>query len=75
MSDNKIAAASLQDDTSTKTKGPYDDNEPCPPCLLGMSESEISKFGRRTTFKMDMIVMPALTILYVLNYLGEAIGR
>lgn len=41
-----------------------------PPCLLGLSDEELKKLGRKTTFKPDIFVMPAMTIMYILNYLG-----
>lgn len=42
-----------------------------PPSLSGLSESEIHRLGRKTTMKLDIIVMPALVIMYILNYLDR----
>ena len=47
---------------------------PYPACLDGMSEDEIQKFGRKTTLKMDLLIMPALTIMYILNYLDRQVS-
>lgn len=51
-----------------------DDQEvqpPPPEVLVGLSDLEIKKLGLRTTLKLDLIVMPAMTILYILNYLDR----
>lgn len=42
-----------------------------PASLIGLSEREIEKIGRKATFKMDIIVMPCLVVMYVLNYLDR----
>jgi hypothetical protein len=49
-----------------------DDNDtlPYPESLQNMSEEAITQLGKKTTLKMDLIVMPALVIMYILNYLG-----
>lgn len=42
-----------------------------PASLVGLSQSEISAIDRRTTRKLDILLVPTLLWLYVLNYLGE----
>lgn len=42
-----------------------------PPTLVGLSDAEIKKVGLKTTLKLDLIIMPCLTILYILNYLDR----
>lgn len=41
-----------------------------PPILRSMSDVEIKKLGSKTTMKLDLVIMPALTVMYILNYLG-----
>ena len=42
------------------------------PCILqGVTESEVRKIGNRTTLKLDLTIMPAMVILYILNYLDR----
>ena len=42
-----------------------------PASLQGLSQAEIDKIGRSTTFKMDIIVIPCLIVMYILNYLDR----
>lgn len=42
-----------------------------PASLQNLSEQEIAKIGRSTTFKIDIIVIPCLIVMYVLNYLDR----
>lgn len=42
-----------------------------PAALQNLSEQEIDKIGRQTTFKIDVIVMPCFIIMYILNYLDR----
>lgn len=42
-----------------------------PASLYGLSPEELSKIGRSTTFKIDIIVIPCLIVMYVLNYLDR----
>ena len=51
-----------------KTK--YEEHLPLPESLSRLSETELLK-GRRTTIKLDLSIMPAITILYILNYLDR----
>lgn len=44
---------------------------PLPASLERLSEDELRSLNRKTTLKLDLVVMPALTIMYILNYLGE----
>ena len=42
-----------------------------PPSLAGLSENEYNKLGKKATLKMDLIIMPILVIMYILNYLDR----
>jgi hypothetical protein len=42
------------------------DFEDLPESLRELSQQDLTKIGKRTTLKLDCIVMPALTILYIL---------
>lgn len=38
------------------------DDIPMPPSLAGLSDAELKKLGRRATWKLDVIIMPAMTM-------------
>lgn len=38
-----------------------------PANLAALSDDEYNKLGRRATLKMDLIIMPVITIMYILN--------
>ncbi|KAI6906156.1 putative MFS transporter [Hortaea werneckii] len=42
-----------------------------PDSLLGLDDAELKKLGVRTTTKLDFVIMPAMTIMYILNYLDR----
>lgn len=42
-----------------------------PDALSGMAEAEFQKLGRRATLKMDLVILPVLVIMYILNYLDR----
>ncbi|KAI0017566.1 nicotinamide mononucleotide permease [Xylariomycetidae sp. FL0641] len=42
-----------------------------PSNLAVLSEDEYKQLGRKATLKMDIIIMPILTIMYILNYLDR----
>lgn len=42
-----------------------------PPNLAALTEDEYNKLGKRATWKMDIIIMPIMTIMYILNYLDR----
>lgn len=73
MTDTKSTTDQIEDYELQKPRDEQDDLVHYPECLRGMSEEEISKLGKRTTMKMDFIVMPALVIMYILNYLGRCL--
>lgn len=37
-----------------------------PDSLLGLDDAEVKKLGVRTTTKLDFVIMPAMTIMYIL---------
>lgn len=42
-----------------------------PDSLATLSEDELRQLGKRATLKMDMVIMPIMVIMYVLNYLDR----
>ncbi|EME84080.1 uncharacterized protein MYCFIDRAFT_187237 [Pseudocercospora fijiensis CIRAD86] len=71
MADTKSVTERVQDCELDKPIPGQDEAAPYPPCLHGLSDEEIKRLGRKTTFKLDMFVMPAMTIMYILNYLDR----
>lgn len=42
-----------------------------PESLAGLSEDEFRTLGRKATLKMDMVILPILVTMYILNYLDR----
>lgn len=42
-----------------------------PPALAALSEAEYARLARRATLKLDLIIMPCVVIMYILNYLDR----
>ena len=42
-----------------------------PASLQGLDAKEIAALGRKATFKIDIVVMPCLVVMYILNYLDR----
>lgn len=42
-----------------------------PESLAALDEEEYARLGRRAVLKMDLIIMPTLTIMYIMNYLDR----
>ncbi|KAF4470316.1 nicotinamide mononucleotide permease [Fusarium albosuccineum] len=42
-----------------------------PPRLAELSDNDYKALGRRATLKMDLVIMPILVIMYILNYLDR----
>lgn len=51
--------------------GHHDGVPPLPESLAGLSREEMAKVEKRAILKLDLIIMPAITILYILNYLDR----
>lgn len=71
MADLKDNPTHVEDYELQKPRNQQDDAVQYPECLRDLSEGEIHQCGKKATMKMDFIVMPALVIMYILNYLGE----
>lgn len=71
MTDAKSVTEQVEDYELENAKRHQDEESPRPPCLQSLSQEEMQKLGKRTTLKLDLIVMPAMTIMYILNYLGK----
>ncbi|KAI1421909.1 nicotinamide mononucleotide permease [Xylaria sp. FL1777] len=52
-------------------KGPIEAALLMPANLAALSEDEYKKLGKRATLKMDLVIMPILVIMYILNYLDR----
>lgn len=52
-------------------KGQYEEQVPLPEPIAGYTDVELHRLGRKATIKLDLIIMPAMTILYILNYLDR----
>lgn len=73
MADAKSVTEQVEDFELENAKGHAQDEEtPYPSCLQELSDDEVKKLGVKTTLKLDLIVMPAMTIMYILNYLGQS---
>ena len=42
-----------------------------PPNLASLNDDELKRLGRQATIKMDIVIMPIMVIMYVLNYLDR----
>ena len=42
-----------------------------PPSLAILTDDEYNQLGKKATWKMDLIIMPVITIMYILNYLDR----
>ena len=49
----------------------YDGQLVMPVNLAALSDDEYKKLGRKATLKMDLVIMPILVIMYILNYLDR----
>ena len=59
--ETKDAIDYVEDSTSRK-QAFVDDEMPLPSLLQGLSVDELKKVGRRATWKLDVIIMPAMTM-------------
>ena len=71
MADAKSVTEQVEISEPEDLKAHQDDQLPRPESLRGLTDEEIKKLGVKTTLKLDLIIMPALTIMYILNYLGK----
>jgi hypothetical protein len=42
-----------------------------PTSLAGLSDAEFASMGRKATVKMDIMIMPCLVVMYIMNYLDR----
>lgn len=42
-----------------------------PASLAHLSDEELRTLGKKATFKMDIVIMPIMVIMYILNYLDR----
>ena len=50
------------DDSASRKQAFADDEMPLPSLLEGLNVDELKKIGRRATWKLDVIIMPAMTM-------------
>ena len=67
MSTNKVVDEQIE----SLNKSQQEEEPPLPGAISGFTNDELHKLGRKATFKLDLIIMPAMTILYILNYLDR----
>ncbi|KAH0346383.1 putative MFS transporter, partial [Aureobasidium melanogenum] len=67
--DNKSATQHVEG--FDKVQDIQHDLEGLPESLRELSQQDLLKLGKWTTLKLDIMIMPALTILYILNYLDR----
>ncbi|KAJ3533060.1 hypothetical protein NM208_g8155 [Fusarium decemcellulare] len=66
---NTVARESFTEDVVGESKEVSVNTVPA--ILSALSEDEYKKVGRRALFKMDIVIMPTLMIMYILNYLDR----
>ena len=44
-----------------------------PEAIVGLSNAELKILGRKATLKLDLFIMPCITIMYILNYLDRQV--
>jgi hypothetical protein len=67
MSDVK----SMDEHIERLDKTQHEEQTPLPEAISGYSHDELRKLGRKATIKLDLVIMPAMVILYILNYLDR----
>jgi hypothetical protein len=50
------------EDSASRKQAFGDDEMPLPLLLEGLNADELKKIGRRATWKLDLIIMPAMTM-------------
>jgi hypothetical protein len=78
ISDEKVVDSRLQkrevEETSLEDleKKSYQNGQlEMPSQLAALSEAEYEKLGKSATFKMDLLIMPSLVVMYIMNYLDR----
>lgn len=60
------------EDVDAALKGlPLSAESAMPPALAALSDEEYAQVGRSAVWKLDMRVMPAVSVMYILNYLDR----
>lgn len=73
MADEKNAMVKLSPATHDESpiKGQEDLLHAMPSILAGLDESECRRIGRKALLKMDIVIMPTLMVMYILNFLDR----
>ncbi|KAL1962104.1 hypothetical protein VTN77DRAFT_571 [Rasamsonia byssochlamydoides] len=72
--DNKANLVSQEIENTPDLDTPRNDNAAAlvpPPALAALSEAGYARLGRRATLKLDLIIMPCVVVMYILNYLDR----
>lgn len=52
-------------------KGELNEGTPMPEAIAALGDDERNQLARRATWKMDIVIMPILVLMYILNYLDR----
>ncbi|KAI6262016.1 hypothetical protein MCOR27_008125 [Pyricularia oryzae] len=63
--------AEQDDDIGKDVDAPMVGGLTMPAKLAALSEDEYRRLGRKATLKMDLIIMPIMVVMYILNYLDR----
>ncbi|CAK4020113.1 Hypothetical predicted protein [Lecanosticta acicola] len=69
MADAKSLTDQVEHYEPEDLKFQQDGEVPSPASRRGLFDEGVEKLGVKASRKLDLIVMPALTIIYILNYL------
>ncbi len=72
MENEKMDAGSLEQVEAVKQQDEQNGFAPVMPAsLAALSQDEYSRISRKATLKMDIVIMPIMTIMYIFNYLDR----
>ena len=63
----RLSNVSHHESVDQKENRDLDGHLVLPANLAALSDDEYKKLGKRATLKMDLIIMPVITIMYILN--------
>jgi hypothetical protein len=66
-----MAKAQIEDVLVEDERGSDESQAMMPTSLAGLSDAEFASVGRKATVKMDIMIMPCLVIMYIMNYLDR----
>ncbi|KAI8295076.1 putative transporter [Colletotrichum sp. SAR 10_98] len=69
--DKKERSSDQVEDVNAEKLSVHDGTLIMPASLAALSQEDYEKVGKKATLKMDMVIMPIMVIMYVLNYLDR----